>query len=638
MRAVNVLWLGGLAWAIGVAGITQASDEGMVAANQVSQANYIELMDEWLYTHDGDSRGSSGAEHDLARDNILALFQSYGLSAELEAFSSGENVVATQVGTVYPDEEYIIGAHYDSVNNPGADDNASGVALVLEAARVISQYPSDYTIRFIAFDREEAGLIGSSAYVQSHSDDAILGMISADMVAYDPDTNHANIYGRTASDPIKQQLAAAVEEYGDGLTYTIGGDTPYSNHAPFEQVGLQACLLIEGEVWSNPYYHTQDDSFDTFGYLNFPYATKMTRSMVGWLVDQAGVRVAALMMELPDGPPTRVTPGESTPIVVKITGSSESYVEGSAQFFYRFDGQSEFASAAMTSLGDGLFEAVLPPAACGDTPEFYFSAEGDDGSVVYLPDDAANGAFTATVATLTVMLDDDFETDQGWTTVHEDLLDGAWQRGIPVGGGLRGDPPVDYDGSGQCFLTGNRAGNSDVDGGPTRLISPVMDVSGVPDPVLLYARWFYNDDQDQDRLEVEVSDDGGASWRLVESVSAAAGGELWIERSIRLADYVNLTSQFRIRFSVMDNPNNSLTEAAIDAVTVYDISCIAVGDGDYDGDGDVDLDDYVQFAACLAGPENGLVGQDCAVFDMDGDEDVDLGDFMSFQAVFGQFK
>ena len=275
----------------------RASDDGMFAAEQVSLDSLYDIMDNWLYTHVGDDRGVGGAEHDLARDNIAWLMESYGLIVELEPFSywgdTYHNVVGTLVGTTYPDQEYIIGAHFDSVGNPGADDNASGTAAVLEAARIISQYDSEYTIRFIAFDREEQGLIGSGAYVDDHWADDILGMISADMVAYDPDTNHCNIYGRTASDPIKADLAAAVTEYGDGLTYTIGGDTPYSNHAPFEQDGLQACLLIEGEVWANPYYHSSQDTFENPDNLNFPYHTKMTRCIVGWLVDQAGVIVEA---------------------------------------------------------------------------------------------------------------------------------------------------------------------------------------------------------------------------------------------------------------------------------------------------------------------------------------------------------
>jgi hypothetical protein len=273
--------------------IASASDEGSAAADRVSQASYFDFLDTWLYTHAGDNRGLSGPEHDLARDNISFLLESYGLTVTLEPFehrsATYHNVVGTKTGTVHPDQVYIVGAHFDSVGNPGADDDASGVATVLETARIISRYDCDYTVRFIAFDCEEVGLIGSKAYVVDHGSDDILGMVQADMVAHDPGTNLAYVLGRTASDPIKTSLGDAIDEYGDGLTYAIMGDLPYSDHAPFEAAGFQACLLIESEFSNNPYYHTQQDSLEQADNLNLPFAVRMTRSVVGWVVDQAGM-------------------------------------------------------------------------------------------------------------------------------------------------------------------------------------------------------------------------------------------------------------------------------------------------------------------------------------------------------------
>jgi len=276
-----------------------ASDEGHAAADQVSEESYRYFLGDnqgaegILYTHAGDNRGPHGPDHDPARGNIAAHFESYGLSVALEPFLHwGEtyyNVVATQLGSVYPDQEYIVGGHYDSVDNPGADDNASGVALVLEAARILSQYESDYTIRYIGFDLEELGLIGSQAYVEDHYNDDILGMISTDMVAYNNGSNSADINGRDASNTVKYALAEAVDTYGDGLSYSIGGQADYSDHAPFEWAGFQACILIED--WGNPYYHTQNDNVDMPGYIDHAYAVRMTRSVVGYLVDNAGVQV-----------------------------------------------------------------------------------------------------------------------------------------------------------------------------------------------------------------------------------------------------------------------------------------------------------------------------------------------------------
>ncbi|UCC30413.1 MAG: hypothetical protein JSU86_19710 [Phycisphaerales bacterium] len=114
-------------------------------------------------------------------------------------------------------------------------------------------------------------------------------MISADMVAYNYGDDLARIYGRSSSDPHKNALAQAVTLYGDGLSYFLGGERDLTDHAPFEWVGFQACHLRED--FGNPYYHTYEDSVDTPGYIDYAYATRMTRSVVGFLVDNAGVNV-----------------------------------------------------------------------------------------------------------------------------------------------------------------------------------------------------------------------------------------------------------------------------------------------------------------------------------------------------------
>jgi Zn-dependent M28 family amino/carboxypeptidase len=255
---------------------------------QVSQATYTDYLDNSLYTHTGDDRGW-GAAHDLAQTNIYNAFVSDGLTTSLHAFSYGGdtyyNVVGVLPGAVHPDNIFIVGAHYDSVSNPGADDNASGTAGVMEAARVLSQYSFEATLIFIGFDREEQYLIGSNAYATDHAADNILGMISLDMIAYNHlDGNAADIYGYAASDPIKNALADAVALYGGGITTTLNGAFDASDHAPFEWQGFDACLLIE--EWGNPYYHQQADSWES-DYLDYAFATNMVRSTVGYLATAA---------------------------------------------------------------------------------------------------------------------------------------------------------------------------------------------------------------------------------------------------------------------------------------------------------------------------------------------------------------
>jgi hypothetical protein len=277
---------------------------GAVAAALVQLDSYRDVHQNELYTHDGDDRWF-GPEHDLARANIAAIMTGHGLSVTLEPFVYNNetyfNVVGTKLGTVDPSVEYVIGAHYDSINfadwelhgAPGADDNASGVALVLEAARVLTQYPSDYTIRFVAFDREEQGLHGSWGYALDHIADNIQAMISADMVAYNIGTDSVDVlFTHSESTPLMEEVGLAVEMYGEGIGWS-GGSGGSSDHAPFESVGFHAVLLIED--WGNPCWHHGCDNIDNPGYIDYDLATRITRSAVGFLADRAGVQV-----DLPD--------------------------------------------------------------------------------------------------------------------------------------------------------------------------------------------------------------------------------------------------------------------------------------------------------------------------------------------------
>ncbi|MHC5113174.1 MAG: M28 family metallopeptidase [Planctomycetota bacterium] len=255
---------------------------------QLDVASYQHYLEDLLFTHAGDDRGF-GPQHDLARDNIVDTFESFGLDVTLEPFDYAGteyyNVVAVKPGTFMPNHQFIIGAHFDSANNPGADDNGSGTAGVMEIARVLAPLDFAYTIVFIAFDREEQGLHGSDAYATAHANDDIWGMVSLDMIAYNTGAYSVDLHGRTASNPVKEALADAVYAYGDGLDSAMLGPIDASDHAPFEWQGFPACLIIED--WGNPYYHTDYDHVDMPDYLDYEYAVSVCRSVAGWLVDSA---------------------------------------------------------------------------------------------------------------------------------------------------------------------------------------------------------------------------------------------------------------------------------------------------------------------------------------------------------------
>ena len=236
-----------------------------------------------------------------------------------------------------------------------------------------------------------------------------------------------------------------------------------------------------------------------------------------------------------------------------------------------------------------------------------------------------------------------FQTPDGWTVENAPgLVDGGWELGVPINCS-RGDPPADALGQGgSCFLTDNAPApdcNTDVDGSFTRLMSPVLDLSGLRDPVLSYARWYSNSTgtaPGEDTLVVEVSADGGDTWVLLETVGPGAGSANpdvnggWRTRAFDIARTVSPGARFRLRFTASDEGSPSIVEAAVDSVTITGVrvqsppgSC----PGDADGDARVTFQDVIMVLSTWGGP--GPTG------DVNASGRVDFDDIVSVLANWG---
>ncbi len=341
-----------------------------------------------------------------------------------------------------------------------------------------------------------------------------------------------------------------------------------------------------------------------------------------------------------DGLPAQVSPAGGTTVQVEVVGVAASPEPNTGMFHYDIgDG---WVSEPMTALGDDVYEATFPASTCGQNVQFYFSAETTTGQLVTDPDDAPTAAHSAISAYgLEIAFEDTFNSHTGWTVQNGGgLTDGQWQRGIPAGGGDRGDPPTDYDGSGYCYVTDNADGNSDVDDGYTRLISPTIDLSD-GDAQVTYALWYTNFEGDNpysDYFHVHVSDNNGSSWVLAQTFgpSSAAG---WTEHSFVVGDYVTPTSTVKVRFEASDLGGGSIVEAAVDGFRVEQVDCEApYVPGDMDCSGAVDFDDIDPFVLAISGQAAYEVAYpDCEWLngDINGDNTVDFDDINGFVSLIG---
>ncbi|MCC5603879.1 M28 family peptidase [Nostoc favosum] len=235
-------------------------------------------------------------ERSLTRTYITTELTKLGWKPKLEKFSEGVNIFAERVGTNKAAKAILVGAHYDTVAlSPGADDNASGVAVVLEVARLLGSRPMPRTLQLAFFDKEEAGLLGSQAFVSKTARlQNLSGAIIMDMVGYACYTTECQKYpaglpvtpisdkgdflavvGDTEHLPLlsafqnsqmlpstalnKQKSMPSVLTLPIPFKGLLTPDTLRSDHAPFWYQGVGAVLVTDTANLRTPHYHQPSD-------------------------------------------------------------------------------------------------------------------------------------------------------------------------------------------------------------------------------------------------------------------------------------------------------------------------------------------------------------------------------------------
>jgi len=339
--------------------------------------------------------------------------------------------------------------------------------------------------------------------------------------------------------------------------------------------------------WMNAYNQTQIKSVIETQWLtlddddgNIDNGTPHFGSINSGFVEQGFPGVVLVPVAFTGVTSLSTTQNQAGPYVVNANiASNFGGSISSATLRYRVGSAGAYASVPMNNSGGVAYSAGIPGQPAPSLVYYYLQATDSLGNTATYPASApASGVPVFGVGSLSTVFCDNFDTAQGWTVSNTSLTSGAWERGDPNGTTNTGDqaqPETDFPGGTgvSCYFTdqgsvGGSAGSADVDGGPTQLISPVMDANS-PAVLLQYAYWLYNSTGD-DSLTVAVSGNGGSTWVTARTYTGLTGG--WLEDTVDLGSFIAPSSNVRIRFSVSDNPNNSITEAAIDDVCVITLS------------------------------------------------------------------
>jgi len=257
---------------------------------------------------------------------LRARLADLGYSARLDTYyltspnTRAFNVEATWTGQVQPESMVVACAHFDSYNDanqndaPGADDNATGTAAVLELARVLKQTQFRWSVKFLCFSGEEQWMKGSYHWVDSTARPQnlrIAGVYNLDMFGYAAyDTNLVFVNTNTASRPLANLGDSTNNWYAIGLRVLNYLDEDiYGDNTPFWEAGYRSIFALEDSeygIWngSNPNYHTAGD---TFGNLTMSLVTRTTQMTAACLATLAGPHNPVGVAERPGLVPRRAS-------------------------------------------------------------------------------------------------------------------------------------------------------------------------------------------------------------------------------------------------------------------------------------------------------------------------------------------
>ncbi len=451
----------------------------------------------------------------LSEAYVKQKLESYGLPVTIQHYSStGNNVLATQVGTVFPNKTFVICAHYDDMPEgpvaPGADDNGDAVAAVLEAARILSRYSFPCTIVYALWDEEEVSpyLIGSTYYADQAvaAGDSILGFINMEMLGWDSNNDgqcHVQELERVHAVEIRSHMMEINSQYGIGLNIVAFPPMADSDQAPCWYHGFDAVLFDQDAFFDrNHNYHTTSDRVQ---YLNKPYFAKMARLALGTIAFLA----MQLNFDIVHTPVSTVVPAQAVKTSVSIySGKHIGTGAQSPRMYYRtrtINGSyGDFITIVGTATGGGHYGFDVPILPSGTEVQYYIAAQ-DENSTTVRTYPSGGGGFNppgnippATfcqflAADLTVTWSDEANTLTNWETT------GGWN----ITSGRYLSPPTSFTDS----PSGNYSPNASV---TFTVKDPIPAQSSSRTFLEFDAQWAT--EYGYDYAQIQITTDNGSTW------------------------------------------------------------------------------------------------------------------------------
>ncbi len=239
---------------------------------------------------DFDSKHISQPGNAKAIDYLERTYRSFGYAPDVQWFEARgvrtANVLATLRGTTDPDLVYVVSSHFDSVAvGPGADDDTSGTAALLETARILRETPLPATVVFASFTGEEAGLLGSREFVRQAAAAGwnVVGALNNDMIGWGGESGRMDNTIRYSNPGIKDLQHGAAFLFTKLITYDAKYYRSTDAAAFYEAWGDIVGGIGSYPVLANPNYHQRTDYLETINHRQVMETAKTTAATLVYL-------------------------------------------------------------------------------------------------------------------------------------------------------------------------------------------------------------------------------------------------------------------------------------------------------------------------------------------------------------------